>query len=280
MLQSDTYDTYLRQISIYPLITREEEQDLAAARIAGDKTAVDKLILANLRLVVKVSREFSNYGLDPLDLISEGNLGLQTAAERYAPDRGSKFSTYAVFWIKQKMKRALSDQSRTIRVPVHLGDAKNKLNRIIDNITQEMGQRPDNQTIHDITGVSLKKIEAIQEAHAALTSLDAPAGGPGSVGTEATIGDLIPDTYGESPAVEMMRKAEADLAIECLDGLTPREADVLIHRFGLKGRKEKTLEEIGRHHKVTRERIRQIEGIALHKLKKYYYKKNKENLPD
>lgn len=256
---------YLREIGETALLTREEEAQLARKIKRGDKAAKERMIKANLRLVVKIANDYAAYGLPLLDLISEGNLGLIKAVERFDPRKGAKFSTYAAWWIKQSIRRALANQSKTIRLPVHLVDKIQKMRRISYQLTDELGREPTDEELAVELFMTPTKVRSLRQAAIAPLSLDA------SISTdndEASLGEIIGDENAIQPSE---RLAEADLRkamIDVLHILDEREMRIINLRFGLDGTKEHTLEEVGKKFKVTRERIRQLQNIALTKLRR------------
>ena len=260
----DPVKTYLKEIGRVPLLTAQQEADLARAAQAGDEDARRRLSEANLRLVVSVAKRYAGRGLPFLDLIQEGNLGLMKAAEKFEPDRGFKFSTYATWWIRQAITRAIADQARTIRVPVHMVETINKLNRISRQLLQENGREATNEELAKAMGVSLAKIREVKKIAQDPISLETPIGEK----EDSHLGDFIEDHEAIAPddaAGSILLREQIE---ELLTGLTERERQVLELRFGLKDGKTRTLEEVGKYFDVTRERIRQIEGKALSKLKK------------
>ena len=269
---SDTgFQLYLREIGEYPLLTVEDEIKLARRIKRGDKEARAKMVRSNLRLVVKIARDYSNYGLPLLDLISEGNIGLMKAVERFDPKKGGKLSTYAAWWIKQSIKRALANQSKTIRLPVHLVDKIAKLRRVSTRMTEELGREPTDEELAEEVGMAWSKVAALKSAAIRPTSLDQPLGDEDST----ALGDIICDEEAQDP-YEMLR--DKDLRDEVgglLDVLDDRERKIINSRFGLDGQRTKTLEEVGVKFGVTRERIRQLQNIALRKLRKALNKKER-----
>ena len=271
------YDTdsslriYMREISQTPLLTPEEEIELAARIKKGDKEARVKMIKANLRLVVKIAQDYANYGLPLADLISEGNIGLMKAVERFDPAKGGKLSTYGSWWIKQSIKRALANQSKTIRLPVHMVDKIAKLRRISDMLTEAYGREPTDEELCEETGIPLKKLSLLKRASQRPTSLDAPV----NEGEGASYSEIIGDDKAINPLEALSDKnmfGELDDLLEVLD---ERESKIIDARFGLNGKMPMTLEEVGREFGVTRERIRQLQNIALDKMRKTLRKREK-----
>ena len=269
---SDTgFQLYLREIAQFPLLTVKEEVQLARKIKRGDQEARSRMVRCNLRLVVKSARDYSNYGLPLLDLISEGNIGLMKAVERFDPKKGGKLSTYGAWWIKQSIKRALANQSKTIRLPVHLVDKIAKMRRVSMQMTEELGREPTDDELAEEVGLSPSKVTALKSAAIRPTSLDQPIGDDDST----QFGDLVGDTEAQDP-FEMLRDKDLHNEVgDLLDMLDDRERRIINSRFGLDGKKPKTLEEVGVKFGVTRERIRQLQNIALQKLRKALGKKEK-----
>ncbi len=256
---------YLRQIGQIPLLTREDEVRLAARIKKGDQAARQQMIQANLRLVVKIAHDYSNYGLPLLDLISEGNIGLMKAVDRFDPAKGGKLSTYAAWWIKQSIKRALANQSKTIRLPVHLVDKIARLRRIAMRLAEDFGRDPTDDELAEEMELPVAKISQLRTASIRPASLDA------SVSQDedsATLGDLVRDEAAQSPYDLLQEENLREVVREQLPLLDEREQKILSLRFGLDGKKELTLEEIGKKFKVTRERIRQLQNAGLRKILK------------
>lgn len=259
---SDPVRMYLREIGKVPLLTYDQEVELAKRVEKGDKAAKDTLTKANLRLVVSIAKKYVGRGLALLDLIQEGNIGLSRAVEKYDWRRGYKFSTYATWWIKQAITRAIADQARTIRIPVHMVETISKYIRVSRRLMQELGREPTDEEAAAEMGVEVEKIREIKKISQEPTSLETPVGEE----EDSHLGDFIPTT---EPAPDE-RASEALLKEQILDilsSLTPREAKVIEMRFGLLDGKQRTLEEVGREFGVTRERIRQIEAKAIRKLR-------------
>lgn len=268
------FQQYLRDIAQFPLLTREEEVVLAKKISKGDQKARAHMVRSNLRLVVKIARDYSNYGLPLLDLISEGNIGLMKAVERFDPAKGGKLSTYAAWWIKQSIKRALANQGKTIRLPVHLVDKISKIRRVSTQMTEELGREPTDDELAEEIGLAVAKVTALKAAAVRPTSLDAPIGEDDS--TE--FGEIVGDMEAQDPFELLRDKDLRDEVGDLLELLDDRERRIINSRFGLDGSKPKTLEEVGEKFGVTRERIRQLQNIALGKLRKGLNKKEKPQL--
>ena len=254
---------YMRDAVEVPLLTIEEENALAARIKKGDMAAREHMIRANLRLVVKIARDYDGFGLPLLDLINEGNIGLMKGVERFDPAKGGKLSTYASWWIKQSIKRALANQSKTIRLPIHLVDKVTKMKRVAHQLQDLLGREATDEELADEMEVSVKKIRFWQRASQKTASLDAPLGDEDS----SRLADVVPDADSDGPYGELERKTTHRMVSGFLGILDSRELTILKQRFGLDGQKEKTLDEIGRSFGVTRERIRQLQNIALGKLR-------------
>jgi RNA polymerase primary sigma factor len=262
---------YLREIRQTPLLTPQEEIELAARIKKGDEKARAWMIKANLRLVVKIARDYSNLGLPLLDLISEGNIGLMKAVERFDPAKGGKLSTYGAWWIKQSIKRAMANRSKTIRLPVHLIDKLYKLNRASLKMSEELGREPTDEELSEEIGISSAKISLLKTVSIRPASLDAPIGDDDS--TE--FGEIVGDRDAQTPFELIRDKNMRDVLIELLKVLDDREREIISKRFALDGSKPKTLEEVGKKFGVTRERIRQLQNIALAKLRRALAKREK-----
>ncbi len=262
---------YLREIGQIALLTPKDEIRLAARIKKGDKQARADMIKANLRLVVKIAHDYSNYGLPLLDLISEGNIGLMKAVERFDPKKGGKLSTYAAWWIKQSIKRALANQSKTIRLPVHLVDKISKMKRAGHKLSERLGREPTDQELADVLGVPRAKVAQLRIISIRPASLDAPIGEDDA--TEFS--EIVGDENALSPFELLRDKTLRQDVRDILEELEPREAEILTLRFGLDGSKPKTLEDVGRKFKVTRERVRQIQNIALNKLRRVMEKQDR-----
>jgi RNA polymerase primary sigma factor len=255
---------YLREIGQVKLLTPQEEIDLAARIKRGDKKAREQMIKANLRLVVKIARDYEGIGLPLLDLISEGNIGLMKAVERFDPAKGGKLSTYGSWWIKQSIKRALANQSKTIRLPVHLVDKISKMRRTAMRLQEELGREPTDEELGEELGITASRVAQMRMAAIRPASLDAPIGDEDS----NNFAEVVQDESADTPYEQLEEKTVTRMLQEMVKTLDPREATILRARFGLDGGPQKTLEEVGQKFGVTRERVRQIQNIALRKLRK------------
>lgn len=269
----ETLRAYLEGIGEVELLTREEEIKLARQVQKGNKKARQKMIAANLRLVVKIAKDYNGYGLPLSDLISEGNLGLIRAVEKFDPEFGTKFSTYSSWWIKQAVRRALANQSKTIRLPVHVIDKLTRINRINSQLTEELGREPDERELADELDISTKKLNMLRRASQHTLSLDQPVGNDESSTTSLT--DLVQDSNAADPSIELESQNMHELVKHSMEILNERELRILGLRFGLDGNKPLTLAEIGEEFGVTRERIRQLQNGALQKLRKALEKKER-----
>jgi RNA polymerase primary sigma factor len=266
-IADDSVRLYLREIGNVPLLTGPEEVELALKIRAGDPAAKAKMAESNMRLVVSIAKRYTGRGLDFLDLIQEGNNGLMRAVEKFDPDKGFKFSTYATWWIRQAITRAIADQSRVIRIPVHMFENINKLMRTQRRMTQELNREPTIEELAKELEMEPDKVEYIFKIKQDVGSLDSTIGG-GDEGDESVLADFIEDEEGESPAEAATRAYMRQQIDEVLGELSDREAKILKLRFGLEDGKQHTLEEVGHEFDVTRERIRQIEAKALNKLRR------------
>ena len=262
---------YLCEIGQIPLLTPEQEIELAAKIKKGDREALALMIRSNLRLVVKIALAYANLGLPLLDLISEGNIGLMKALERFDPAKGGKLSTYAAWWIKQSIRRALANQSKTIRLPVHLVDKISKMRRVSLQMSEELGREPTDEELGDEIGIASGKVSQLKTASIRPASLDAPISDDDS--TE--FGEIVGDEYAQTPFELLRDKNLRNELGGLLDVLDDREKKIVFQRFGLDGGKPKTLEEVGKRFGVTRERIRQLQNIALSKLRRALSKKER-----
>ena len=264
-LERSGLQLYLQEIAKTPLLTIAEEVTLARRIHRGDQAARDHMIKANLRLVVKIALDYKDFGLPLLDLISEGNIGLIKAVVRFDPRKGGKLSTYAAWWIKQSIKRALANQSKTIRLPVHLVDKISKMRRAAMKLSEEFGREPTDEEVAMELNLPVNKVAHLKSVSIRPTSLDAPIG---EEGDSATFGEIVRDENAISPFENLQeRNLKSDLNT-MIASLDKREADILRMRFGLDGHDEQTLEEVGKKFKVTRERVRQLQYLALRKIRK------------
>ena len=272
MNESYDYDTsivldgvkaYLKSIGNHPRLSFDQEKELSVKALAGDHNAVNTLVECNLLLVVSIAKKYYGCGLPLLDLIQEGNLGLIKAAEKYDGSKGFRFSTYATYWIRQAISRALGDQSRTIRIPANMVELLSKVKKATAELTQKLGRAPSDKEIAAHMGVELDKVQTVMDLAQATTSLDTPVDDDG----ETSMGDLIADHSAENPMAAMIAEANKQIVEAILDTLGAREAEILKMRFGIIGDKAMTLEEVGNHYGLSKERIRQIENKAIRKLR-------------
>lgn len=264
----DSVRLYLREIGKIPLLSAEEELALAQKVVAGDKKAKDKMAEANMRLVVSIAKRYSGRGLDFLDLIQEGNTGLLRAVEKFDPDKGFKFSTYATWWIRQAITRAIADQARTIRIPVHMVETINKLLRTQRRMTQELNREPTIEELGKELEMEPEKVEYVMKIKQDITSLDAGVGRDGD-DEDSVLRDFIEDEDSATPEESAASQLLKEQVQSILSTLSDREQKIIKMRFGLENGKSHTLEEVGQEFAVTRERIRQIEAKALAKLRKH-----------
>jgi RNA polymerase primary sigma factor len=270
MNESDSgLNRYLQEIGRIPLLTPQQEVELAGKIKNGDAAARERMINANLRLVVTIARDYVNLGLPLLDLISEGNIGLTKAVERFDPTKGAKLSTYAMWWIKQSIKRALANQGKTIRLPVHLVDKVAKVRRVSLQMSEELGREPTDDELGEEIGIDGEKVARLKSLGIRPASIDGPIGDDDS--TE--FGEVIGDEEAQTPFELLRDKNLLDEMDGLLDALDKREQKIISQRFGLDGGRPKTLEDVGKNFGVTRERIRQLQNIALAKLRRALSKK-------
>lgn len=265
-ISDDSVRLYLREIGQIPLLSAEQELALAQRVVAGEKEAKDQMAEANMRLVVSIAKRYVGRGLDLLDLVQEGNTGLLRAVEKFDPDKGFKFSTYATWWIRQAITRAIADQARTIRIPVHMVETINKLLRTQRRLTQEMNREPTNEEIAREMEIDVDKVEHIMKIKQDISSLDANIRDDEE---ESVLADFIEDEDSVTPEESAMGQLLKEQVKDMLGALSDREQKILRLRFGLEDGKQHTLEEVGQEFAVTRERIRQIEAKALAKLRKH-----------
>lgn len=260
---TDPIREYLKEIGSIPFLTQEQEQELAKRKALGDLHAGQKLVEANLRLVVSIAKRYTGRGMSFLDLVQEGNIGLMKAVEKFDYTKGYRLSTYATWWVKQSVTRALADQSRTIRLPVHMVEAVNRVRRAQRMLAVRLGREPSNEEIGKEIGMSEKRVTELMQSSGDTVSLETPVGDEDG----SNLGDFVADDANastEEKAESVFLREEID---QMLQGLNPREREVIILRFGLESGHPMTLEEVGKRFKVTRERIRQIETAALRKLR-------------
>lgn len=267
-ISDDSVRLHLREIGKIPLLSAEEELALAQRVVAGDKRAKDKMAEANMRLVVSIAKRYSGRGLDFLDLIQEGHTGLLRAVEKFDPDKGFKFSTYATWWIRQAITRAIADQARTIRIPVHMVETINKLLRTQRRMTQELNREPTIEELAKELEMEPEKVEYVIKIKQDISSLDAGVGRDGE-DEDSVLGDFIEDEDSQTPEESASNQLLKEQVQSVLGTLSEREQKIIKMRFGLENGKSHTLEEVGQEFAVTRERIRQIEAKALAKLRKH-----------
>ncbi len=265
-IADDSVRLYLREIGKIPLLTSDQELSLAQRVVKGERKAKDEMAEANMRLVVSIAKRYVGRGLDLLDLIQEGNTGLLRAVEKFDPDKGFKFSTYATWWIRQAITRAIADQARTIRIPVHMFETINKLLRTQRRLTQELNREPSNEEIAKAMELDVDKVEHIMKIKQDITSLDASIRDDEE---DSVLSDFIEDEDTISPEESATGQLLKEQVKDMLSALTDREQKIIKLRFGLEDGKSHTLEEVGQEFSVTRERIRQIEAKALAKLRKH-----------
>ena len=262
--EKESLDIYIRQISKIPLISVQDEIDLAKRISKGDEKAREIMITANLRLVVKIAQEYSNIGLALLDLINEGNIGLMKAVERFDPSKGGKLSTYASWWIKQSIKRALANQSKTIRLPVHMVDRVTQMRRISSELAEKLGRDATDEELASEMNLPVARVNHLKSVSKKPASLDSPIGEEDG----STLGEIVADEKATDPLESLQSKSVVGDVNRVLNELDPREADIIRLRFGLEGRDPLTLEEVGEKIGVTRERVRQLQEQALRQLRK------------
>jgi RNA polymerase primary sigma factor len=255
----------MREVGSVPLLTVEEEVELAARIQAGDENARQHMIRANLRLVVKIAREYDGLGLPLLDLINEGNIGLMRAVEKFDPSKGAKFSTYSSWWIKQAVRRAIANQAKTIRLPSHVIDKLCRLRRTALDMQEELGREPSDEELAEEAGLPLRKVKSMRLAAIRPLSLEMPLG----EGDTGRVADIVADERAEAPFQSLDDQTVTEILGDLMKRLDAREAGILRYRFGLDGGEERTLEEVGQQFGVTRERIRQLQNVALAKLRRW-----------
>lgn len=259
----DSVKAYLKSIGNHPRLTFEEEKELSIKALNGNHDAINKLVECNLLLVVSIAKKYYGCGLPLIDIIQEGNLGLIKAAERYDGTKGFRFSTYATYWIRQSISRALGDQSRTIRIPSNMIELLSKVKKATAELTQKLGRQPSDKEVAAHLNIELDKIQTVMDMAQATTSLDSPVDDE----NETNVSDLIADNSAENPIMPLIREANSQIIANILDTLSDRESAILKMRFGINAEKAMTLEEVGNHFGLTRERIRQIENKAIRKLR-------------
>lgn len=259
----DGVKAYLKSIGNHPRLSFDQEKELSVKALAGDRDAINTLIECNLLLVVSIAKKYYGCGLPLLDLIQEGNLGLIKAAEKYDGSKGFRFSTYATYWIRQAISRALGDQSRTIRIPANMIELLSKMKKATAELTQKLDRAPSDKEIATYIGVELDKVQTVMDLAQATASLDTPVDDEG----ETCMGDLIADHSVENPMANIIREANSQIIAAVFDTLGSREAEILKMRFGIDTEKAMTLEEVGQYYGLSKERIRQIENKAIRKLR-------------
>ena len=264
-LERSSIKLYLQEIGKISLLTPEQEVTLANRIKKGDKTARDHMIKSNLRLVVKIAHDYKDFGLPVLDLISEGNIGLIKAVERFDPEKGGKLSTYASWWIKQSIKRALANQSKTIRLPVHLVDKISRMRKVAMQLTEELGREPNDDELAEILEMPVNKVSHLKSVSVRPTSLNAPVGDERD---GAEFGDIVGDDNALTPFDKLSEKSLQTDLNDMINDLDEREARIIKLRFGLEGDAPMTLEEVGQIFGITRERVRQLQNMALSKMRK------------
>ena len=270
--EQSSLDIYMQQISDIPLLTVQDEVDLAARIAKGDTEAREIMITSNLRLVVKIAQEYSNLGLSVLDLINEGNMGLMKAVERFDPSKGGKLSTYASWWIKQGIKRALANQSKTIRLPVHMVDRVTLIRKTAAKLSENLGREPSNEEIAETLNLPATRVSHLRNVSTKPASLDSPINEEDG----STLGEVVPDEKSIDPYESLKSKSLIGDVNLVLSMLEPREADIIRLRFGLDGRDPLTLEQVGEQIGITRERVRQLQDQALRDLRKKMAKYEKQ----
>lgn len=269
----ESLKAYLKDIRDIPLLTPKEEFELAKKVKRGDKEARKQMIRANLRIVINIAKRYAYFGLPLMDLIEEGNMGLMRAVDKFNPLRGFRFSTYSAWWIRQAIGRAISDQSRLIRLPVYMGETIYKWKKANESLSQKLGRLPNDDELAKAMKVTVKKLKQVSSWVSRTSSLEAPIGEEG----EDKVRDMVEDTNAESPQEKISKVMDKERISGLLDHMTERERRILDLRFGLQDEKQHTLAQIAKKLKVSRERIRQIEKIALKKLRKLVSVQEKED---
>jgi RNA polymerase primary sigma factor len=273
--RGDAFQLYLREIGQVKLLTREEENALAERIKRGDKEAREQMIKANLRLVVKIARDYEGFGLPLLDLISEGNIGLIKAVERFDPTKGAKLSTYAAWRIKQSIRQALADQSKTIRLPVHVIHELARIRRAESELRETLDREATDEEVADDLELNPKRVRQYREAARAPMSLDSPIGSEDSM----AISEIVADENAAAPFDELVRDNDHNLLLGVLSSIAARKREILAMRFGLEDGSSKTLEEVAEHFGISRERIRQIQEEALHEMRVRIERRNRLSKP-
>jgi RNA polymerase primary sigma factor len=271
----DTFQLYLREIGQVKLLTPEEEIELAERIKLGDEGAREQMIKANLRLVVKIARDYEGFGLPLLDLISEGNIGLMKGVERFQPTKGAKLSTYAAWWIKQSIKRALANQSKTIRLPLHVEQKMAHVRKAEVRLRETLDRDATDEEVADDLDLNPRRIRQYRDASRAMVCLDSPIGGD----DPTPLSEIVADENAAAPCDELVKDNDNDLIQEVLATLNAREKKILMMRFGLDDGRSKTLEEISEHFDITRERIRQLQEQALEKMRVRIKKRDRLSEP-
>lgn len=269
----ESLKAYLKDIRNIPLLTPAEELELTKKVKRGDEEAREKMIRANLRIVINIAKRYAYFGLPLMDLIEEGNMGLMRAVDKFNPRRGFRFSTYAAWWIRQAIGRAISDQSRLIRLPVYMGETIYKWKKANESLSQKLGRLPNDDELARAMKVTVKKLKQVSSWVSKTSSLEAPIGEEG----EDKVRDMVEDTNAESPQEKISKVMDRERVNGLLDHMTERERRILDLRFGLQDEKQHTLAQIAKKLKVSRERIRQIEKMALKKLRKLVSVQEKED---
>lgn len=262
-MTSDSINMYLKEIRQFPLLSVEEERELLNRIAKGDMSARDRLVESNLRLVVSIAKKYQNNGLSLMDLIQEANIGLLIAVEKFKPERGYRFSTYASWWIKQTISRALDNTAKTIRLPAYVVEGVNKMRNVERALTIQLGREPSLEEVAREMGLTADKVKKLKDSCKEVSSLDVSVGDD----EEATVGELIADTSSLTPEDSMEIQVRGEVLETILNTLEDRECDIIKHRYGLVDGEPKTLEQVGQLYGLTKERIRQIEAKALRKLR-------------
>ena len=273
LITMESLKAYLKDIRNIPLLTPKEELEVAKKVKRGDKEARKQMIRANLRIVINIAKRYAYFGLPLMDLIEEGNMGLMRAVDKFNPHKGFRFSTYSAWWIRQAIGRAISDQSRLIRLPVYMGETIYKWKKANESLSQKLGRLPNDDELAKAMKVTVKKLKQVSSWVSKTSSLEAPIGEEG----EDKVRDMVEDTNAESPQEKISKVMDKERISGLLDHMTERERRILDLRFGLQDEKQHTLAQIAKKLKVSRERIRQIEKVALKKLRKLVSAQEKED---